>query len=191
MTPKPSGFVVHTAHSDGPGWFSISMFRQINHPDALHDADDPIVSIQIDRRHASFVGEHSRSSTDMIENIRTSDVDDLIAQLSDALAAARANGMLPPRIDPETYWAHREARRRMLEQLDAAGEEALALTDAAKESGYSANHLGRLVRSGEIENIGRSNAPKIRRRDLPRKATPFPSCSSLGIVSASGPRRLS
>jgi hypothetical protein len=56
-----------------------------------------------------------------------------------------------------------------LEQLDAAGEEALTLVEAAKESGYSADHLGRLVRAGDIENVGRAHAPKIRRRNLPRK----------------------
>ena len=47
----------------------------------------------------------------------------------------------------------------------------LTLTEAAQESGYSAGHLGRLVRSGMILNVGRPNAPKIRRADLPRKAT--------------------
>ncbi len=47
----------------------------------------------------------------------------------------------------------------------------LTLTEAAQESGYSAGHLGRLVRSGTIPNAGRPNAPKIRRADLPRKAT--------------------
>lgn len=49
--------------------------------------------------------------------------------------------------------------------------DALTLTEAALESGYSAGHLGRLVRSGIIANLGRPNAPKIRRADLPRKAT--------------------
>ena len=49
--------------------------------------------------------------------------------------------------------------------------DALTLTEAAHESGYSAGHLGRLVRNGTIPNAGRPNAPKIRRADLPRKAT--------------------
>lgn len=44
-----------------------------------------------------------------------------------------------------------------------------ALRDAARASGYSAVHLGRLVRAGAEEDFGRPNAPKIRLSDLPRK----------------------
>ncbi len=47
----------------------------------------------------------------------------------------------------------------------------LHLRDAARESGYSADHLGRLVREGKIPNVGRPHAPRIRRGDLPRKAS--------------------
>jgi len=52
---------------------------------------------------------------------------------------------------------------------DAAENEALSLTRAAAESGYSVDHLGRLVREGKLANLGRPNAPKVRRADLPRK----------------------
>ena len=44
-----------------------------------------------------------------------------------------------------------------------------SLTEAARESGYSREHLGRLVRDGKIPNAGRPGAPRIARRDLPRK----------------------
>jgi len=47
---------------------------------------------------------------------------------------------------------------------------ALTLEEAADESGYSSEHLGRLVREGVIPNAGRRRAPRIQRRDLPRKA---------------------
>ena len=47
-----------------------------------------------------------------------------------------------------------------------------SLVEAAKVSGYSADHLGRLVRDGKIPNAGRRGAPRIARRHLPRKATP-------------------
>jgi hypothetical protein len=70
-----------------------------------------------------------------------------------------------------------------LTALDAAGEQALSLTEAARECGYSADHLGRLVRSGELENVGRAKAPKIRRRDLPRKPSPLPNDTGAAIVS--------
>jgi len=59
------------------------------------------------------------------------------------------------------------------EELEAAlrrGEDDLLdLQEAARESGYSSDHLGRLVRAGKIPKGGRRNAPKIRRGDLPRR----------------------
>ena len=45
----------------------------------------------------------------------------------------------------------------------------LTLGDAATRSGYSSEHLGRLVRDGHIPNAGRAKAPRIRVADLPRK----------------------
>ena len=53
-------------------------------------------------------------------------------------------------------------------------ETTLSLVEAARESGYSREHLGRLVRDGKIPNAGRLNAPRIARIHLPRKATPPP-----------------
>ncbi len=47
--------------------------------------------------------------------------------------------------------------------------QALTLREAGQESGYSPDHLGREVRAGRIPNVGRPNAPRIRRGDLPRK----------------------
>ena len=51
--------------------------------------------------------------------------------------------------------------------------EELTLQEAAKESGYGADHLGRLVRDGKIQNAGRRNAPRILRSDLPVKRGRF------------------
>jgi len=63
----------------------------------------------------------------------------------------------------------------VLHDFDAATSDyqaqPLTLGNAARESGYSADYLGRLVREGRIPNAGRPNAPKIRRSDLPRKAS--------------------
>lgn len=62
----------------------------------------------------------------------------------------------------------------LLAELDAAiraeGAAVLSLREAARASGYSADHLGRLVRAGLLQNVGRPNAPRIRLVDLPRKA---------------------
>jgi len=49
-------------------------------------------------------------------------------------------------------------------------QEPLTLEEAAEKSGYSADHLGRLVREGKIPNAGRSGAPRIARRNLPAKS---------------------
>lgn len=51
-----------------------------------------------------------------------------------------------------------------------AGDELLSLGRAAQESGYSTDHLSRLLREGRIPNAGRKSKPLIRRRDLPQKA---------------------
>ena len=53
-------------------------------------------------------------------------------------------------------------------------ETTLSLVEAARESGYSADHLGRLVRDGKIPNAGRPGAPRIARSHLPRKAPAEP-----------------
>ncbi len=49
------------------------------------------------------------------------------------------------------------------------GSEQLTLGQAAQISGYSTDHLGRLVRAGLIPNSGRPGAPRIARRELPIK----------------------
>ncbi len=58
-------------------------------------------------------------------------------------------------------------------------EAVLSLSEAAFRSGYSVEHLGRLIRDGRLPNAGRRGAPRIRGADLPRKPP--------GLVQ-SGPR---
>ena|SRR5579883_303721 len=59
------------------------------------------------------------------------------------------------------------------DELEAAlrlvSDELLTLPKAADISGYSPEHPGRLVRSGQIRNYGRRHSPRIRRGDLPVK----------------------
>jgi hypothetical protein len=50
-----------------------------------------------------------------------------------------------------------------------AADELLSLQRAAQESGYSVDHLCRLLREGRIPNSGRKAKPLIRRCDLPHK----------------------
>ena len=64
-------------------------------------------------------------------------------------------------------------------------ETTFSLVEAARESGYTADHLGRLVRDGKIPNAGRPGAPRIAIKDLPRKAS-MPDATRLAEKS---PRR--
>lgn len=65
--------------------------------------------------------------------------------------------------------AERHARE-LEEAIQAAEDEALTLSEAATESGYSKRRLRELVADETIPNAGRRHAPRIRRGDLPRKA---------------------
>lgn len=46
-------------------------------------------------------------------------------------------------------------------------ENSVSLSEAARRSGYSSEHLGRLIREGKIFNAGRKGSPRIRLRDIP------------------------
>lgn len=63
----------------------------------------------------------------------------------------------------------------------------LTLVEAARESGFSADYLGRLVARGAIPNVGRPRAPRIRRTDLPRKPGALPSSPTAAMFG--GARR--
>ena len=66
--------------------------------------------------------------------------------------------------------------------------ELLNLMEAAQLSGYSSEHLGRMVRDGKIPNAGRPGAPRIRLGDIPRKARQLPD-STHAMQIADGNRR--
>lgn len=59
------------------------------------------------------------------------------------------------------------------DELEAAlaerDDELLTLVQAAQVCGYTADHLGRLVRAGTLPNRGRPKAPRLRRGDLPHR----------------------
>ena len=67
-------------------------------------------------------------------------------------------------------WCLKHLERALQEQ----NNKLLNLQDAAQLSGYSPDSLGRMVRRGKIPNAGRRGAPKIRLKDLPRKANNGP-----------------
>lgn len=73
---------------------------------------------------------------------------------------------------------HAQLLEHLATQLDralaAGGDEALTLVEAAKESGYTSDHLGSLLKRGVIPNAGRPKAPRIRRSDVPHKSAERP-----------------
>ena len=65
--------------------------------------------------------------------------------------------------------AYEKCASELDDVLQEQDERLLDLQDAAALSGYSADHLGRLIREEKIQNAGRPGAPRIRIKDLPRK----------------------
>ncbi len=82
------------------------------------------------------------------------------------------------------------AYERAADALDAAltAEQGALLTlrEAARLSGYSADHLSRLLRQGHIPNAGRPHAPRIRRADLPRRAPSLPRGTDSDMLQTPG-----
>jgi hypothetical protein len=56
--------------------------------------------------------------------------------------------------------------------IDVEAEAALTLREAAKRTGYTADHLAALIKRRVIPNAGRSGAPRIRVADLPPRKRP-------------------
>ena len=77
--------------------------------------------------------------------------------------ALRRYGSEPPAVTLERCAAELE------DTIVERDETTYSLVEASRESGYSADHLGRLVRDGKIPNAGRPGAPRIALKDLPRK----------------------
>lgn len=67
--------------------------------------------------------------------------------------------------------AYELAATELQSALCELGDDLLSLREAALVSGYSVDHLGRLIRQGKLANAGRPNAPRVRRGDLPIKAS--------------------
>lgn len=61
------------------------------------------------------------------------------------------------------------AAEELEERLGEARLEPLALDAAASESGYTRNHLLRMLRQGKLTNSGTDKDPRILRTHLPRK----------------------
>jgi hypothetical protein len=61
--------------------------------------------------------------------------------------------------------------RELEHALNDTASELLTLEAAALESGHSTRQLRHLIATGQLENSGRKHAPRIKRADLPKRAT--------------------
>lgn len=68
----------------------------------------------------------------------------------------------------------RAAVSEMLARINDLQSEALTLSQAAEESGYSRDHLRRLLRSGRLSNAGEKGKLMVLRRTLPLKPALVP-----------------
>src|SRR5688572_30518698 len=95
----------------------------------------------------------------------------MVSPVLDVIARWRADAALFRRYGDTRLAAVCELHADEIEaSVRQAGDARLTLVEAARESGFSVDHLGRLLRSGKLANAGRKNAPRILRSDLPRKA---------------------
>ena len=92
----------------------------------------------------------------------------------------RAENLEP--YSPAAAKAFRQCADDLEATLRSAALEDLTLTEASELSGYSVDHLARLVRDGKIPNAGRPRAPRIRRGDLPRRAGTLPQSAPVAMV---------
>lgn len=83
----------------------------------------------------------------------------------------RARAAQLRRYAPAAAQAFEDAATDLEKGLSGYLDEPLTLPQAAKESGYSADYLGELVRDGALPNAGRKGKPAIKRRFVPKKAT--------------------
>ncbi len=67
-------------------------------------------------------------------------------------------------VNPETFLI--EISSRVHAVLAAADEELLTVPEAARRTGYSEDHIGRLIRGRKLPNAGVPNRPRVRAADL-------------------------
>lgn len=103
-----------------------------------------------------------------------------MAIVTDLQAVWRERAKVLAPYSPAAATAYEEAARELGVMLGEQRMGALTLTQASEESGYTSAHLGRMVRTGTLRNVGRPNAPRVLRGDLPKKVQSSPALVRLG-----------
>lgn len=102
-----------------------------------------------------------------MEHERNEQTSDLLTQLGEQWGEMA--GTLEP-YAPSAAAAYRACARELEEARRLQEAEPLTLQQASALSGYSVDHLGRMVRAGTLRNVGRKHKPLVLRRDLPMRA---------------------
>jgi hypothetical protein len=94
------------------------------------------------------------------------------------------------RYSPSAANAWEEAAIELEHGLGAEAARVLTLREAADRSGYTSDHLRRLIRHGQLPNVGRKGAPRVRLGDLPIKPRQFDERSDAGYDPVADARRV-
>lgn len=87
-----------------------------------------------------------------------------------ALALAwRSRADVIERYAPPVAAALRDCAQELEDAAKADDLDTVGLAEAAVLSGYHPDALGKMVKDGRIENLGKKHRPRIRRRDVPKK----------------------
>ena len=73
--------------------------------------------------------------------------------------------------------------------LHTALDKKLTLREAADVSGYSYSHLRRLMDAGDVPNVGKRGAPRVRVGDLPYRPRQVTAGRAISAADSRPPRR--
>ena len=73
----------------------------------------------------------------------------------------------------EVFFTYRKCAEELDRKIRTACLHTLTLKEAAEESGYSPDHLRRLIREGKLQNAGMQGSPRVFLKDISSKPVPI------------------
>ncbi len=140
----------------------------------------PLASVNRSRHKVGRAGSRSAENVPRDHGVRGGGVEPLEGPVTEI--RAKDAGVRNRFGDEERARAIEWAASLVERALQEEAEERLTLAEAAARSGYSQDHLARLIREGRLPNAGRPHAPRIRAADLPRRSP------QQNVVASQGPR---